>query len=256
MEELVGAQLLERGTRGVEPTDAGKVLLRYASKILDLMEQMHSELSTFAGGIQGNICIYSPVSEFAWFLGKDISEFLRRYVNVRITIVEKAAADTIRAVEEGRADIGICYEIADTRRLRRLPYRSNTLCLAVHRSHPLASREVVTFADILDHDMVKIPGILMDQMQKVAAVAGKQIHFRIQVATVEAACHAVLQGLGVAIVPRELVDPLDDLAVIPITDAWTHQHFIICAKSEDQLTLPTRLLIENLTARAAEDEEH
>jgi DNA-binding transcriptional LysR family regulator len=255
MEELIGVQLLERGTRGVEATDAGNILLRYACRILDLMEQMHSELSNFSGRIQGSICIFSPVSEFAWFLGKDIGDFLLRYENVRATIIEKVAMDTIRAVEEGRADIGVCYEVADTHLLRRLPYRANTLSLVVRRSHPLASKEAVSFADIIEFDMVKIPGILLERMQKMANAMGKLIHSRIQVATIEAACDAVVQGLGVAIVPCELVDPSDDLAVIPIDDDWAHQHFIICTKSEDQLTLPTRLLVESLTANAARDEK-
>jgi DNA-binding transcriptional LysR family regulator len=254
MEERIGAQLLERGTRGVKATAAGEVLLNYACKILDLMEQMDAELSGFASGIQGHIRVVAPISEFSHTFGNDIGEFLRCYENVRATVEERVAADTVRAVEEGRADIGICWEFADTRHLRRILYRSNNLYLVVRPSHALASRNVVAFADVLEYNVVTIPGILLERMQKEAAATGKALRSQIQVASIEAICNAVIQGLGVAVIPRGQVDASADLVAIPISDDWTHQHFIICVKEHEQLTLPTRLLIESLTENAVKDE--
>jgi DNA-binding transcriptional LysR family regulator len=102
--------------------------------------------------------------------------------------------------------------------------------------------------------VVTIPGILLERMQKEAAAIGKHLRSQIQVASIEAICNAVIQGLGVAVIPRGQVDASADLVAIPISDDWAHQHFIICVKDHDQLTLPTRLLIESLTESAAKDE--
>ncbi len=54
IEAEVGAPLLVRGRRGIEPTAAGQALLRQAREALGAMERMHAELSDFATGVQSS----------------------------------------------------------------------------------------------------------------------------------------------------------------------------------------------------------
>jgi DNA-binding transcriptional LysR family regulator len=55
IEAEVGAPLLVRGRRGIEPTAAGQALLRQAREVLSTMARMHAELSDFASGTQGSV---------------------------------------------------------------------------------------------------------------------------------------------------------------------------------------------------------
>jgi DNA-binding transcriptional LysR family regulator len=253
LEDSVGARLLERGRRGVEPTPAGEVLLRYARELLAGMDRMHGELGAFAQGIQGHIRIHASMSAVAEFLQKDIGEFLRHHEQVRVTVVEKVTAEIIRAVEEGRADLGVCWGDVDTRRLKRVPYRFDDLVLAVHRGHPLASCQVARFADIVRYDVVDIlvGSIVQARLQKEAAAIGQPLRYRVQVTTFDAACRAVADNLGCAFIPRGLVRESEELRTIPISDAWAHRRFVVCARDDEQLSLPARLLIHSLAASAA-----
>jgi DNA-binding transcriptional LysR family regulator len=253
LEDSIGTQLLERGRRGIEVTPAGEVLLGYARELLASMERMHAELGAFSKGIQGHIRVYASMSAVAEFLQRDIGDFLHRHENVRVTVVEKVTAEIVRAVEEGRADLGVCWGDVDTRRLRRVPYRFDDLALVVHRGHPLAGCQVAAFADIIRYDVVDIlvGSIVQARLQKEAAASGRPLCYRVQVTTFDAACRAVADNLGCAFIPRGLVRESEELRVVPISDAWAHRRFVICARDDDQLSLPARLLIDSLAANAA-----
>lgn len=252
MEKAIGTQLLQRGSRGVEPTSAGNVLLKYACQILDLMEEMHSELSNFPGELHGMVRVYGPISSLISSVSNDIGDFLRQYSNVQVTITEKITSEIIHAVENGNADIGICWSLADLKRMEQFPYRYDELGFLVKRSHPLARRDKVTFNDILDYDMIDIfPGSIVPHLLiKEAAASGKHYKCRVCVTSIENACRAVSSSLGVAVIPKNLVPIPRDLVLVPIAGDWARRNFVIIVKSFEKLSLPARLLVENLVASA------
>ena len=55
LEEVVGAKLLHRLPRGVEPTPAGSALLHHATIILRSLEQLEGDLSECARGVKGHV---------------------------------------------------------------------------------------------------------------------------------------------------------------------------------------------------------
>ena len=61
IEEDIGAPLLTRGRRGIEPTAAGQALLTRARDILSTMERLHGELSEFASGVRGNVRVFAKI---------------------------------------------------------------------------------------------------------------------------------------------------------------------------------------------------
>ena len=65
LEREVGAPLLLRGRRGIEPTAAGEGLLRQARELLGSMLRLRSELSEFASGVQGSVRVMASVSALA-----------------------------------------------------------------------------------------------------------------------------------------------------------------------------------------------
>ncbi len=256
MERDLGTPLLLRGSRGVEPTPAGMVLWRYADEILGLMEEMHKELSAFSEDVRGKVRVCGSYSSVMKLLARDIGHFMRLYAQVQVEIIEKVTFDVIDEVEKGEADIGVCWEAADTdNRLQVLPYRHDDLDLLVPASHPLANRESVTSADIIDYDVVDLfPGSLVSQrLEEEAIKVGKTYKCRFQVSSIENACRAVSDHLGITLIPRGEPLPYEGLVTVPVEDDWTHRMFMICAKDFEKLSVPALLLVESLSASAGSD---
>lgn len=255
MEAETGTQLLERGRRGVVVTPAGETLWRYARELLQTMDRMHAELSEFAKGVHGHVRVFASMSAIAESLPEDIGEFVKKHERVRVSFDERVSSEVVRGVEEGRADLGICWDAADLRRLRTFPYRRDQLAVVVHPSHALAGRTSVSFEDTLDFEQIDIVAgsIMQAVQQRYAAAAGKTIRYRIQVSTVDAACRIVAANLAIAIVPREVAGALQQvlgLRIIPLGNAWARRKFVICVRDDAALSVPARLLLDSLRESA------
>ena len=142
MEDEAGVKLLERGRRGVAVTAAGEALCRYARESLQLLDRMQAELGAFAEGVQGHVRVFGSKSAVAQFLPVDVSPFAQRYLDVRVSLEEREIWEVVRGVEEGRADIGVCWDAVDLRGLRTFPYHRDHLAVVVHPGHPLGRRNV------------------------------------------------------------------------------------------------------------------
>ena len=255
IEQRVGARLLDRRRRGVVVTPAGETLWRYARELLQTIERMHVELGEFARGVQGNVRVFASMSAIAEFLPEDVSAFIKKHPRVKVSLDERVSSEVVRGVEEARADIGVCWDVADLRRLNVFPYRADHLVVIVHPDHPLARRRSVSFEDTIDFEHVDIVAgsIMQTIQQRHAAAAGKAMRYRIQVSTVDAACRIVAANLAVAIVPREGAAAFQKslgLRFVPLNNAWARRRFVVCVRGDAGLTVPARLLVDSLRAHA------
>lgn len=254
MEDEAGVQLLERGRRGVTVTAAGEVLWRYARESLQLLDRMQAELGAFADGVQGHVRVFASKSAVAQVLPEDVSLFAKKYRDVRVSLEEREIWEVVRGVEEGRADIGVCWDAVDLRGLTTHPYHRDRLAVVVHPDHALASRETVAFEETIDYEHVDIVArsIMQATQRSAAAAAGKQMRYRIQVSTVDAAYRVVAAQLAVAIVPQEEASAIQQtlgLKVIPLSNDWAQRQFVIAVRNKG-LSLPAQLLLDSLKASA------
>lgn len=255
MEDEAGVQLLERGRRGVTVTAAGEVLWRYARESLQLLDRMQAELGAFADGVQGHVRVFASKSAVAQVLPEDVSAFAKKYRDVRVSLEEREIWEVVRGVEEGRADIGVCWDAVDLRGLTTHSYHRDRLAVVVHPAHALASRDSVSFEETVDYEHVDIVArsIMQATQRSAAAAAGKQMRYRIQVSTVDAAYRVVAAQLAVAIVPQEEASAIQQtlgLKVIPLSNDWAQRQFVIAVRNKG-LSLPAQLLLESLQASAA-----
>ena len=254
LEEQIGSRLLERGRGAVVLTDAGEALLPAAREILQSMSRVLGELSEFSGGVRGHVRVAASMSAIAEFLPEDIAAFITRYETVRVSLDERLSPDVVRSVEEGRSDIGVCWDAAGTRALQCVPYRADHMVAVAHASHPLASKRSVAFAETLAYEHVAIQqgSIVQLAQQQRAASEGASLRYRVQVTTFDAACRIVAANLAVAIVPREASKPLVKafgLRAIKLTDDWAYRRFVVCMRDRAGLTVAARMLVESLAAQ-------
>ncbi len=255
IEAEVGAPLLVRGRRGIEPTAAGQALLRQARDVLSTMARMHAELSDFATGAQGSVRVVAAPSVLAEQLADDIGVFLKLHPKVRVSLDERVSPEIVRNVREGSAELGVLWDLSDLSGLASMSYRRDRLCLAAPLGHPLAKRKRISFAEALPHVSVAVaPGGMMDRLlQREAARLGKTLVHRVQVSGMDAAARIVAAGLGPAILPRQAVEmhaASQRLALVPLTDAWAERQFVVCLRPEGGVSATTRLLAEALRQAA------
>ncbi len=256
LEEQVHAPLLERHRRGVVPTAAGEILLEHARAMLATADRVARDMAAYRHGVIGQVRVLASVSSITESLPDDIASFLQRpgHAQIRVDIEERTSSELVRALREGLAPLGVCWDAADLEGLQTRPYRSDELSLVVHPRHPLARFRRCTLAQTLDHDHVGLPAntAVHTMLARAAAIIGKPIHYRAVVSTFDAALRCVRAGLGVAIVPKEIAAVSEGSArmkIVSLDESWAKRRFAICYRDVGQLSPAARLLVEHLSAR-------
>lgn len=259
LEHRLGAPLLVRGRRGVQPTPAGQALLEHARTLLFTLERIEADVAAFAGGIKGQVRLVASISAIAESLLDDIAAFMRaaQHRDIKVDIEERLSRDVVRLVRDGGAALGICWDRVDFQGLEQLPYRGDELVLAVHAAHALAGRRSLRFEQTLAEQHVGLPPetAVHTMLARAAARAGRRIDYRVIVSTFEASLRVVAAGLGVSVMPQQVVQGSGraEVIAVPLTDAWAQRRFAICFRSADTLPPAAERLLQFLVARSKEE---
>lgn len=89
MELALGAALLTRSRLGVTLTPAGRTLLKHARTILGQTARMREDLSTFAGGLSGEVRLLANTNALTEFLPEALSSFLSAHPHVSVDLEER-----------------------------------------------------------------------------------------------------------------------------------------------------------------------
>ncbi len=258
LEDTLGNVLVERNRRGVSITGAGEILLEHARAMLAGASRVSRDMADYGKGIKGQVRVLATVSSIAEFLPDDIASFLQleQHREIRIDIEEALSRDLVTAMREGLAPLAVCWDAADLEGLQTRPYRTDHLAIIVHPAHPIAGRRQCAFDETLDYDHVGLPAstAVHTMLARAAAIIGKPISYRAVVSTFDASLRCVRANLGIAVVPREVAEPMAStygLKVVPLTDAWARRTFAICFQDEKRLSPAARALAGHLQASAA-----
>ena len=256
LEDALGTPLLVRSRRGVRPTPAGIALLEHARTLLFTVERLERDVSAFGEGVRGHVHLTASASAIAESLLDDVAAFLRlpESRHVKVDIDERTSRELVRAVRDGVASLGVCWDNVDFEGLGHQPYRTDQLAVLVHRDHPLARQASLRFEQTLDHDHVGLPPntAVQGMLQRAAARCGRSVSWRVVVSNFDAALRVVAANLSISVIPYQVFrsNPKPEVVAIPLTDPWARRRFAICYRDRDTLQPAAARMLEFLGARA------
>lgn len=103
LEEQLQCRLFERGGRGVEPTEAGVLLLSYARRILAANDELVGRMAEPL--VEGEVTIGSPEGFATEHLAPAIARFARAFPRARIALGTGDATKLRAAFDAGQIDL-------------------------------------------------------------------------------------------------------------------------------------------------------
>jgi DNA-binding transcriptional LysR family regulator len=254
LEEILGVQLFERNPRGVVATAAGIVLARHVTEIFETFEDIRREFAEFTEGVRGTIRVCSTGGIISQYLAREIAEFARNFPLVDIDLKDASNAEVIRTLVSSETDAAIyvqlpgeCVDEIDT-----TEYRTDRLVAIVARNHPLAEREHVKVAELLEHNLIAIGAstTLMAQVRKAAENAGVAFKPKYTVNSVYAATALARVNQGVTIQPENLLSAadLDDVRAVRLHEPWAHRRLVLGTRKGRSLSVAARNFVAQLTS--------
>nr|WP_248311515.1 LysR family transcriptional regulator [Bosea sp. ASV33] len=110
LEDALMVQLLIRGNRGIQLTDAGRLFANRGQAIIESVDQALTDVAQLGGEAKGSVVIGFPPS-IALLLSVPLAETVRQELpDVKLRIAESMSGYVLNWVEEEHIDIGIVYQ--------------------------------------------------------------------------------------------------------------------------------------------------
>jgi len=242
LETRFGVPLFERRARGVEPTEAGRALVRHIRGLQASLHALESEVVEFSRGIKGHLRIAANAGAISECLPPDLAAFSQAHPQIRISLEDQTSAEVQAAVAEGRADVGIFVPPLLDNRLSTWHYRRGSLAVMVPAGHALAALERVRFDALLEHDIVGLhAGAAAHELMRAEAEGrGRTLKARLQVRGFDAIAQLVEAGLGVAVLPAAVAQRLAQVfrvQVLTLDEPWAEREYRLGVRTQE--VLPT-----------------
>lgn len=202
LEAEFGTPLLDRWSRGVRLTEAGERFHQRALEILAQAQAAREELQALSGLLSGTLRVATLSSVGASLLPGVIVGFQAAHPGVHLRLRAEQPHEVEACVQRTDVDLGITAAPVETTGLETQILLREEYVLAVQRGHALAARDRLALADLADEPFLLAPHAAWLEACREAEWQPRTV--------LEGEPHLLLAlvaaGVGVAIVPRGMVD--------------------------------------------------
>ena len=203
LEEMLGEQLFSREGKRPALTEAGRVLLTYASRLFELHEEARASLADLRCLRRGDLTIGANESLTPALL-PFLDAFRRAHPGIRVDVKRVRSRDMVASLARGVIDCGALGFKPEMSQVDALPVIHDELVVLVPPSHRLAATRDVSLAALTDEVFIahSEPSQTRSRVLNVIARRGMTLHVGLALPTVDAIKRAVERAMGVAFLPR------------------------------------------------------
>ncbi len=208
LELALGKRLLERRSRGVVPTEEGRRLLPYATRVASLLEDAALELGARrAPG--GPLVLGASTTAAGYIVPRLIADYTREIGPLPVRVQVGNTTQVLSWVEEGTVPLGIVEGPPRAARVRLEPFVSDELLPLVAQDAPRELLQVRKLADLANVPLLwREPGSgtreVLERALRAQAKRRPADH-DLELGSTEAIKSALLLGLGIGFASRFVV---------------------------------------------------
>jgi DNA-binding transcriptional LysR family regulator len=150
IEVALGAELLVRTNRGLEPNDLGHCVIRYARLIQTDLAHLREDMLGILHGHGGRLSIGAIMGAVP-LVTEALTRLLEKRPALSVEIVEDTSARLLNLLDEGRLDLAICRTSISQRPhlYDSVDIHDEKLAVVAHVDHPLARGKAIELADLV-----------------------------------------------------------------------------------------------------------
>jgi DNA-binding transcriptional LysR family regulator len=251
LEEDIGTTLFERGSRGMELTDAGQILATHAKRALHELDLAKAEIVPEPGMVTGNITVGLLPSTTDLLAARLITRLRTLYPQLIVNISVAYAGHLQQWLEDGAVDVALLYDPKPSSVLEVQPLLDESLYLV---SLPGKNPAVDGVAAL--RYVAELPLILPSQphglrllVDKACALAEIDLNVVAETNAMNVQKNLVFSGLGYTILPGVAV--FDDVAagrlsVAPISSPTLQRKIVLALPLTRRSSIAVRCAVTEL----------
>ena len=208
LEQQLGLPLLDRGSRPLIVTDAGKLYLELCRDVLRRQDEFQAALERMKTEVEGTVRVASIYSVGLSEMSQLEQEFSRRYPEAHLEVEYLRPEKVYEAVVTDHADLGLLSYPEATKEVTVLPWRQEEMVVAASPYHALAEKSEVRPEDLNGLDFVGFDEDLpirrdIDRFLREHHV---EVNLTLHFDNLQMIKEAVAHGEGVSIMPARIME--------------------------------------------------
>lgn len=205
LEQEIGVILFDRNSAGLRLTEAGRMLLPWARRLLHDMNNMQAMMSSLEEEVVGDLHIACSTTAGKYILPQLAARFRQRYPGIQISIPACASEKVALDLLGGNANLGVLSREVYDPKLEIQEFFHDQISLIVPASHRWALRPSIEPSELLEEPIImREPSsgtrrVVLEELAK-HDISLDDLNIFMELGNAEAIVRTVATGYGVGFV--------------------------------------------------------
>jgi DNA-binding transcriptional LysR family regulator len=249
LERDLGSKLFEQLGKKISLTEAGQLLVPYATRIITAMSDARHAIDELQGLERGLLRIGASTTPGMYLIPRTLAHFKERYPKIDVHLAVKDTRQIEDGVIRNEFDFGFVGGHLAGDEVDVLPWMTDHLVLVVPSNHLLARKKSVKVADLRkERFILREPGsatraAVVDHLQK----ADLEVETVMEMENPESVKKAVQSGLGIAFISKFAVEAelkAKTLVAVGVRDLDINRELKIVYRKDKHLGRAAQAFIE------------
>ncbi len=259
MTDTIGLPLFEQVDRKNRPTEVGEEVYRASRAMFDILSNLESSIAGFKGLKRGRLRL-GVITTAKYFAPEILGEFCNQYPEIDVALKVTNRDRVFERIKQGDDDLYIMGHMPEDPDLECIPLAPNPMVVVASKEHPLTREQNISLERLSKEPLIlREPGSgIRDMTMRLFREQKLTPKVRMELGSNEAIKHAVVGGLGIALLSLHTLTlegatgPVDILSVdgFPIHRQW----YLVYSK-ERTLSMIAETFLEYILTKGPKIEE-
>lgn len=258
MSDTIGLPLFEQVDRKHRPTEVGEEIYRACRSMFNILSDLESSIAGFKGLKRGRLRL-GVITTAKYFAPEILGAFCQEYPEIDVALKVTNRDRVFERIKQGEDDLYIMGHLPGEKDLVTIPFAPNPMVVVASKDHPLTREQDISLERLAQEPLIlREPGSgIRDITMRVFREHNLNPKVRMELGSNEAIKHAVVGGLGVAVLSLHTLTlegatgPVDVLDVegFPMQRKW----YLVYSK-ERELSMIAQTFLEFIQTKGLEIE--
>lgn len=208
LEEDLGVLLIERGSRPVNLTEAGKYFFEQAQGIVEHFDQFLDKTKKMGKGEEGSLTVAFVSSSTYELMPRILRTFRKKHPSVNLNLIEKNTPQQLEALKNKQINIGIGRPFPEDESIKSDWILDESVVVAVPSEHALSQKKSISLPCLAQEEMISFyvfpePSFGSFVME-ICRNSGFEPKIAQRTGELQTALGLVAAGMGVALLPASV----------------------------------------------------
>lgn len=255
LETELGMDLIEHGRRDIRLTDAGKRVMDYYREIESARERLRDDLGDLAGHLTGHVRIGIGEGFLGEALFRSFDDLGATYPGVAMSVRITDTLEMLRMISNDDLHFGLVFHPTNEPRIASRFSARVPLCAIMQPSHPLASRQSLTLAELDRSSLALLDNRfrMRHLIDLAAAESGAHMSCNLETNSIALLIEWVRSGRAISVLPQfSIRNDIDagEMIAVPLSESVLQSLYVhLITRAGRSFSKPSLHLMNSLRQR-------